>query len=321
MVLRARFRALAFRLRLGFGLLLLAPLAPSARAISPPPPAADPAAPYLYEETRQLVRTVEAAAARVEAVGEAAFEEFARPGSRWLNEQRYLFIYAADGTCVFHPVATHLIGRDLREFRDFYGKPVIERITALAARAEPAAADWFFYLWEEGTQFFPMWKSSYVRRAVTPEGRVLLVGSGVYNLRVEREFVRRQVDAAAELLVREGRAAAFAAFHDLSSRFVFINTYIFVLDDKGRALVDPSFPSLEGRDLRGFRDFVGHLVVEEMIQKLRNEDQAWVQYKWPLPGGRTPSRKVAYIRRVRLPDGDVIVGSDFFMASPIWMRM
>ncbi len=311
MVLRACFRA--FRIGLA-GLLFTAP---GIRSFA----AADPAAPYLYEETRQLVRVVEAAAARVEAEGEAAFAEFARPGSRWFNEQRYFFIYDATGVCVFHPVAPHLVGLDLGELRDFYGKPVIRRITELAARPEPAAADWIFYLWEEGTQFFPMWKSSYVRRATTPEGRVLLVGSGVYNLRVEREFVRRQVDAAAELLAAEGRAAAFAAFNDLSSRFVFLNTYIFVLDDAGRALVDPAFPTMEGRSLRGFRDFVGHLVVEEMIEKLRSADEAWVQYKWPLPGGRTPSRKVAYIRKVRLPDGDVIVGSDFFMASPIWMRM
>lgn len=283
--------------------------------------ARDPAAPYLYEETRQLVRLVEAAAARVEAAGEGALAEFGAQGSRWLNEHHYFFVYDASGVCVFHPISPHLVGQDLSGFRDFFGKPVIKRMTELAARSEPAAAEWFFYLWEEGTQFFPMWKSSYVRRAVTPAGRVLLVGSGVYNLRVEREFVRRQVDAAAELLAAEGRASAFAAFNDLSSRFVFINTYIFVLDTEGKALVDPAFPTLGGRSLRGFRDSVGHLVVEEMIEKLRDADEAWVQYKWPQPGSRTPSRKVAYIRKVRLPDGDLIVGSDFFMASPIWMRM
>ena len=318
MVSRASFRA--FVCGIAFVLCNVVRLVAAAEsAIHAPAP--DPAAPYLYEETRQLVRLVEAAAARVETEGEEAFADFARPGSRWFNDQRYFFIYDSTGVCVFHPVARHLVGQDLSDFRDFYGKPVIKRMTELAARPEPAAADWFFYLWEEGTQFFPMWKSSYVRRAVTPAGRVLLVGSGVYNLRVEREFVRRQVDAAATLLVSEGRASAFKAFNDLSSRFVFINTYIFVLDTDGRALVDPAFPTLEGRSLRGFRDSVGHLVVEEMIEKLRADDEAWVQYKWPQPGSRTPSRKVAYIRKVRLPDGDVIVGSDFFMASPIWMRM
>lgn len=315
MLSRARFRA--FRIGLGF-FALAAVLRPP---VSAAPGSDDPAAPYLYEETRRLVRLVEAAAARVETEGEEALKEFGEAGSRWLNDARYFFVYDASGVCVFHPVAPHLVGRDLTDFRDFYGKPVIKRMSELAARAEPAAAEWFFYLWEEGTQFFPMWKSSYVRRAVTPAGRVLLVGSGVYNLRVEREFVRRQVLAAAELLAAEGRDAAFRTFRDLSSRFVFLNTYIFVLDGEGRALVDPAFPTLEGRSLRGFRDSVGHLVVEEMLAKLRSADEAWVQYKWPQPGGRAPSRKVAYIRKVRLPDGEVIVGSDFFTASPIWMRM
>ncbi len=292
----------------------------SARAETDAKPV-DPAAPYLYEETKQLVRVVEAAAAQVETRGEAAFADFAVKGSRWLNEQRYFFIYDEKGVCVFHPMSPHLVGQDLSGLKDFYGKPVIGRIRELAGRAEPRAAEWIFYLWEEGTQFFPMWKSSYVRRAVTPEGRVLLVGSGLYNLRVEREFVRRQVDAAATLLVSEGREAAFRAFHDLASRYVFLNTYIFVLDAEGRALVDPSFPNMEGRDLRGFRDSVGHLVVEEMIEKLSEADEAWVQYKWPQPGARTPSRKVAYIRKVKLPDGELIIGSDFFLASPIWMRL
>jgi signal transduction histidine kinase len=165
-----------------------------------------------------------------------------------------------------------------------------------------------------------MWKSAYVRKAVTPAGRVLLVGSGIYNLRVEREFVRLQVDAAAELLTREGREEAFRQFNDLASRYVFLNTYIFVLDLKGNALVDPAFPTLGGRSLLGFRDAVGHPVVREMIDKLSDADRAWVQYKWPLPGSRVPSRKVAYLRKVGEGDDALIVGSDFFMASPVWMK-
>ncbi|MDF3059331.1 MAG: Cache, type 2 domain protein [Rariglobus sp.] len=283
--------------------------------------ARDPGSIYLYEETRRLVRLVEDAARLVEKRGDDAFKEFARPGSRWFTEHTYFFVYDTEGVCVFHPMSPNLVGQNLDNLKDFYGKPIIRHFTALAQRPEPAAADWFFYLWEEGTQFFPMWKTSYVRKAIAPSGRVLLVGSGVYNLRVEREFVRRQVDAAAELLAREGRAEAFRQFNDLSTRYVFLNTYIFVLDLQGNALVDPAFPTLKGRSLLGFRDAVGHPVVQEMITKLSDADEAWVQYKWPLPGSRFPSRKVAYIRKVGEGDDALIVGSDFFMASPVWMKL
>lgn len=58
-----------------------------------------------------------------------------------------------------------------------------------------------------------------------------------------------------------------------------------------------------------------------MIQKLAKNDEAWVQYMWPKPGGILPSRKVAYIRKVRIGEEVFIVGSDFFSASPIWMKM
>ena len=289
----------------------------SARAASP----AGPESPYVYEETRRLVQLVNDAADLIEKDDKGALVQFSKRGSPWFNERNYCFIYDADGVCVFHPISTHLVGQNLGDLKDFYGKPIIRQFTALAKRPERDAAGWFFYLWEEGTQFFPMWKTSYVRKAVTPSGRVLLVGSGVYNLRVEHEFVRLRVDAAAELLAKEGRDEAFRQFNDLASPFVFLNTYIFVLDMKGRALVDPAFPSREGRSLLDFQDAVGHLVVVEMIAKLRDAESAWVQYKWPLPGSRTPSRKVAYIRKVRVGDDTLIVGSDFFMASPVWMKL
>jgi hypothetical protein len=46
-----------------------------------------------------------------------------------------------------------------------------------------------------------------------------------------------------------------------------------------------------------------------------------VQYLWPKPGGSAPSRKLIYVRKVTV-DGEVfVVGSDFFLATPIWLRV
>src|SRR5262245_58319308 len=68
---------------------------------------------YTYSDTRRLVALVEDAAALVERDGEAAFKQFAQQDSKWLNEDYYLFVYALDGTCMFHPVTPDLIGKNV----------------------------------------------------------------------------------------------------------------------------------------------------------------------------------------------------------------
>jgi len=44
-------------------------------------------------------------------------------------------------------------------------------------------------------------------------------------------------------------------------------------------------------------------------------------YMWPKPGEVTPSKKVAYIRKVRIGDKNYIVGSALFLADPIWLKL
>lgn len=292
-----------------------------ARALAAAPvDAGDRAVPYQYEKTIDLVAMVNDAARLVAKQGEKAFARFAKPGSRWFNGGIYLFVFDAKGKCLFHPVAPGLVGQNLLDLHDFDGKPVIARMVALARDPAPDASGWFFYLWEDGTQFFPIWKSAYVRKVIAPSGAVWVIGAGLYNLRVEREFVRERVDAAARLVAQKGRTAAFRAFLDLASPFVFLNTYIFVLDMQGRTLVDPAFPTHVGRSLLGFKDAVGKPIVKEMLARMRKVDAAWVQYKWPKPATHVLGRKVAYIRKVQTPEGPVIVGADCFLASPVWMK-
>lgn len=277
-------------------------------------------APYLYEDTRQLVELVEDAAELVEQKGTAAFKAFSRKDSRWLNDRYYVFVYDRQGTCLFHPIEMNLIGCNLVKLRDMNGKPVVQSITEVAQKPEADAHGWFFYLWEEKTQFIPMWKSSYVRKAVGPDGKIYLVGCGIYNIKMERKFIEERVNQAAELLRTQGKEAAFQAFRDTALPFYFLDTYIFVMDMQGRTLVDPAYPTLVGRDLTALQDAMGFYVIRELIRKLRKQDEAWVQYMWPKPGSPLPVRKLVYARKVTVNNETFIVGSDFYVATPIWME-
>jgi hypothetical protein len=275
---------------------------------------------YTYEDTKRLISFVEDAAALMEREGKRAFAEFGKRGSKWLNDEYYIFVYTPDGTNVFHPIEHDLIGKNLVDLRDADGKPVVQLIADVAKKPGNDASDWVFYLWEDNTQLNPLWKSSYIRKVVAPDGKVYLVGSGLYDMKIEKAWVETRVKMASSLLQAKGKAVAFKQFMDASSPFVFLGTYIFVLDDQGHTMVDPAFPTMPGRDLSQFKDAVGMPVFQELLHKLANHEDAWIQYLWPKPGYPLLSRKLIYARKVKVNDQTFIVGSDFFLATPIWMK-
>jgi signal transduction histidine kinase len=260
-------------------------------------------------------------AALLERKGEQAFKDFGQKDSKWFNDDIYFFVYAPDGTCLFHPITPELVGQNAMSLHDINGKPIIRMITDVSRKPEKDASGWVFYLWQNRTQLTPSWKSTYVRKVAGPDGRIHVIGSGSFTIRVEKLFVEERVRLAAELLRSAGREAAFKQFQDPKSPFVFLDSFIFVLDENGRTLVDPAFPTMTGRDLSDFQDAVGFRPIREVLRKLAHADEAWVQYLWPKPGSSVTSRKLVYARKVSVGGETMIVGSDFFLATPIWMKV
>ena len=276
---------------------------------------------YTYKDTRNLVALVEEAAGLIEAEGEAAFTAFGEEGSRWFNGSTYLFVYDMDGNTLFHPISPELVGRNVIDLRDIDGKPVVQEVIDIAKLPERAANGWVFYRWQDQRQLSPIWKSSYVRKAVTPTGKTYVVGAGLYDIKVERSFVEDRVNLACDVLMKDGKDKAFALFKDSASRFVFLDTYIFVLTATGDTLVDPAFPTHGGRHMMDFRDFTGFQPIRELIGKLKTQESAWVQFLWPKPGATLPSRKLIYGRKLIINGETLIVGADLYLATPIWMKV
>src|SRR3982074_3530212 len=103
---------------------------------------------YTYRDTRDLVSLVEDAARLMEHEGEQAFADFAKPDSKWLNDDYYIFVYAVDGPCLFHPVTPELIGKNVIALKDMNGKPIVRQITDVGRKPENDASGWVFYLWQ-----------------------------------------------------------------------------------------------------------------------------------------------------------------------------
>lgn len=306
------------------GLLLAGIGAPLVAAGAPPAPSANPSArpvakpaavtqAYANNETASLVHFVEQAAAEIAARGEASFDDFRRPGGPWLEGDRYLFVWDLEGNrYVYPPDIEHESGNQL-EMQDFTGRAVGRMLVEQASSA--AGRGWVHYQWRRTNRDDrrPVWKSSYVMRVTAPSGRTYLVGSGLYESPIEKAFVVQEVDAAAELLERRGRAA-FPLLRDPRGRFWFHETYVFVDTPQGVELVNPAFASVEGRNILGLRDAEGRPMVKEYIDQAMRRGSGWTTYLWPRPdGSRTPVRKTTYVRRVQTPDGEtLIVGAGLY---------
>lgn len=264
---------------------------------------------YYYKRTKRVVSMVNNAARVLEEKGEKAFDAFAQKDSRWFQGEIYLFIYTMEGVNIFHPVQDQLVGQDLYDMKDVNGRPLIR---LLIEKAENGGG-WVHYMWTRPGEFIPTWKSGYAKKAVMPDGREVFVGSGVYNIRTEKEFIIEMVDDAVEL-IQEKKEAAFDAFRSDAGPFSFRDSYILVFKDDGTAVVDPAFPYLEGRNLLKYD------IIKKMISRIREKQSAWVSYRRPRPGDVNPSKKLAYLRAVTVNGERYIVAADFFPPKPIWMR-
>jgi len=274
-----------------------------------PAPAEDDS-PYRYPETRKLVALVEAAAATVREQGEKAFPAFREEGSRWFRGDRYIFVWDLQANRYVYPPDLNHERANLIDLKDVGGKPIGRMIVEAAAEGD--GRGWVHYRWNRPHENEPLWKSTYVVRAVAPSGNVYLVGSGIYQARVERAFIVEEVEAAAALLEKEGRAA-FATLRDPKSRFFFHDTYVFVTSEAGVELVNPAFPALEGRNLWDDRDINGKYLVREYVGLALDKGAGWVSYYWPRPDApQMPVKKTSYVRKATVDGELMVVGAGMY---------
>ena len=210
---------------------------------------------YQYKETRELVALVNDAAELVRTKGEAAFTDFRLAGSRWRQDQTYIFVLDLEGNMLVHPDPA-MEGKNELDLKDINGKPIIRGLIGAATTLPSKPEGWYHYQWPVPGGILPRWKSSYVRLVMAPSGKSYVVGSGMYNDRMERTFVVDVVKDAVGQIEKNGEAA-FPLFHDPTGPFIAKDAYIFVFDTSGVDLVNPAFPNLEGRNLLDLKDTQG----------------------------------------------------------------
>ncbi len=101
---------------------------------------------YQYEETRELVDLVNDAAELVRSKGEAAFGDFRVAGSRWRQEETYIFVLDPKGNMLLHPDPA-LEGKNELDLKDINGKPIIRGLIDAAMALPGKPEGWYHYQW------------------------------------------------------------------------------------------------------------------------------------------------------------------------------
>jgi signal transduction histidine kinase len=268
---------------------------------------------YEHKETLDIVALVNGAAELIGTKGEAAFSDFRVSGSRWRQGDIYIFVLDTQGNMIVHPDPS-MEGRNELDLKDINGKTVIRGLIGRATAFPDKPEGWYQYEWPVPGGILPRWKSTYVRLVKAPDGKSYIVGSGIYNDRMERAFVVDMVrDAAAQ--VEKNGEAAFSLFHDRTGPFIAKDAYIFVVDPSGVDLVNPGFPNLEGRNILDVKDTQGKMLIREMLRVVETSGSGWVDYMWPKPGESVSTQKSAYVSKAKMGGGWVLVGCGVYLAD------
>ncbi len=122
---------------------------------------------------------------------------------------------------------------------------------------------------------------------------------------------------AAQLIKEKGMEASFQELQNKDGKFVWKDTYVFVMDFDGKHLTHPLRPESVGKNVMGFKDSNGKFVVKEFIEVAKTTGEGWVEYMYPKPAElkkpekeRILSKKITYVYRVP--------GTDMFVAAGVW---
>ena len=264
---------------------------------------------YDYKETEELVSFVNRAVDLIEEYGEEAFPQFRIKGSEWDHDDLYIFVWGLDGMCYVYPPDVSGEGKNMLDLKDINGKPIGKQF--VEAVSGDASEGWIHYQWPKPNSKIPIWKSTYLEKAVAPSGKSYLVGSGLYEMPIDKAFVVYNVNQAVELLEEKGKDA-FDDLRSTKSPYRFMDCYIFIKDMNGNELFNAAFPELEGTNIMELKDADGQLFVKKELEILKNKNQCWNDYMWPKPKQKEPSLKRVFVKKA-LVDGEIlIVGCGYY---------
>ena len=118
---------------------------------------------------------------------------------------------------------------------------------------------------------------------------------------------------AASGVITEEQARDFAREHIRNLRYGSdMQNYFWIIDMRGNVVLNPYSSNLEGMNHSMLRDIDGKYFIQEFIEAARQDDGAFVQYKWQFMGSPgVIEDKVSFVRRYR--KWDWVVGTGLYL--------
>jgi cytochrome c len=127
------------------------------------------------------------------------------------------------------------------------------------------------------------------------------------------ECIAKTHEAAAIINAR-GLEEAIKLIGDPKGPYVWKDSYVFLMDLKGKMLAHPMQPQLTRYEhVLLETDATDKALFVHFVNVAREDGEGWVDYRWPKPGKKSPSKKVTYIYKV--PSKDLLVGAGVYVGG------
>ncbi len=142
---------------------------------------------------------------------------------------------------------------------------------------------------------------------------VVLAGNTFAGEQATRDECVAMVKAAAEMLLAD-KEAGIAEIANKEGKFVWKDSYVFLMDMEGNMLAHPMIPQLtEKGSLFHVTDKnkdKPKLIFVEFVDIAQKNGEGWIRYMWPKPMEKDPSEKFTFIYRVGYTD--MLVGAGIY---------
>ena len=143
---------------------------------------------------------------------------------------------------------------------------------------------------------------------------VLLLSSNAFaEASASRAECMEMTKAAAEMLL-EDREAGIAEIANKESKFVWKDSYVFLMDMEGNMLAHPIIPQLTTKGslfyLTDKNKKNPKKIIVEFVDIAKTSGGGWISYLWPKPNSREAVDKFTLIRRVG--QTNLIVGAGIY---------
>jgi len=154
-----------------------------------------------------------------------------------------------------------------------------------------------------------------MRRIISMTLAVLLglfLAATAFADKATKDEVIAKVKEASTMITSEGQDAAFKEINNKKGKFVWKDTYVFVIDLEGTMLARAFRQQGIGMNLMDWKDKSDspRYPIKEMVDLAKDKGEGWVEYMYPKPKEEAPSKKISYIYRV--PGKNLFVGAGIY---------